>query len=77
MKEVYSMEKIKPMLFTTLKGYSKNQFVKDLISGIIVEIEYSYQLSMSDKNTQIITLLKVNFSAACKFTKVINNLTSV
>ena len=38
MKEVYLMEKIKPMLFTTLKGYNKNQFVKDLISGIIVAI---------------------------------------
>ena len=32
------MEKIKPMLFTSLKSYSKNQFVKDLISGIIVAI---------------------------------------
>lgn len=32
------MEKIKPMLFTSLKGYNKNQFVKDLISGIIVAI---------------------------------------
>lgn len=32
------MEKIKPMLFTSLKNYSKNQFVKDLISGIIVAI---------------------------------------
>ena len=26
------------MLFTTLKGYSRNQFVKDLISGVIVAI---------------------------------------
>ena len=32
------MEKIKPMLFTSLKGYNKSQFVKDLISGIIVAI---------------------------------------
>ena len=32
------MEKIKPMLFTSLKSYSKNQFVKDLISGVIVAI---------------------------------------
>jgi SulP family sulfate permease len=32
------MEKIKPMLFTSLKSYNKNQFVKDLISGIIVAI---------------------------------------
>jgi len=32
------MEKIKPMLFTTLKSYSKEQFVKDVIAGIIVAI---------------------------------------
>ena len=32
------MEKIKPMLFTSLKGYNKSQFVKDLISGVIVAI---------------------------------------
>ncbi len=32
------MEKIKPMLFTSLKGYNKNQFVKDIISGVIVAI---------------------------------------
>ena len=32
------MEKIKPMLFTTLKGYSKEQLVKDVIAGIIVAI---------------------------------------
>ena len=29
---------MKPMLFTTLKTYSKEQFVKDLIAGIIVAI---------------------------------------
>ena len=38
MKESEIMEKIKPMLFTSLKGYNKNQFVKDLISGVIVAI---------------------------------------
>lgn len=32
------MEKIKPMLFTTLKNYSKEQFIKDVIAGIIVAI---------------------------------------
>lgn len=32
------MEKIRPMLFTSLKGYNKSQFVKDLISGVIVAI---------------------------------------
>lgn len=32
------MEKIKPMLFTTLKNYSREQFVKDVIAGIIVAI---------------------------------------
>jgi len=32
------MKVFRPMLFTTLKGYSKNQFFKDLISGIIVAI---------------------------------------
>ena len=29
---------IKPKLFTTLKGYTGEQFVKDIISGIIVAI---------------------------------------
>jgi len=29
---------IKPKLFTTLKGYTVEQFVKDIISGIIVAI---------------------------------------
>ena len=31
-------EKLKPMLFTALKGYTKEQFLKDFISGIIVAI---------------------------------------
>lgn len=29
---------LKPMLFTSLKGYSKNQLVKDIVSGLIVAI---------------------------------------
>ena len=32
------MNQFKPMLFTSLKSYSKDQFVKDLISGVIVAI---------------------------------------
>ena len=32
------MEKMQPMLFTTLKNYSKDQFVKDVIAGVIVAI---------------------------------------
>ena len=32
------MEKIYPMLFTTWKTYSKEQFLKDLIAGIVVAI---------------------------------------
>lgn len=32
------MEKLKPKFFTTIKDYSKQQFVKDVISGIIVAI---------------------------------------
>lgn len=32
------MEKIRPMLFTTLKNYSKEQFIKDVLAGIIVAI---------------------------------------
>ena len=32
------MEKMQPMLFTTLKNYKKEQFVKDVIAGIIVAI---------------------------------------
>lgn len=32
------MEKLKPKLFSVLKSYNKEQFVKDIISGIIVAI---------------------------------------
>lgn len=32
------MEKLKPKFFTTMKNYSKEQFIKDVISGIIVAI---------------------------------------
>lgn len=32
------MKQLTPMLFTTLKGYRKDQFIKDVISGIIVAI---------------------------------------
>ena len=32
------MEKMYPMLFTTLKNYSKQQFLKDLIAGVVVAI---------------------------------------
>lgn len=32
------MEKLKPKLFSVMKGYTKEQFIKDFISGIIVAI---------------------------------------
>jgi SulP family sulfate permease len=32
------MEKIKPMLFSCIKGYTKQQFIKDVVAGIIVAI---------------------------------------
>lgn len=32
------MKKMQPMLFTTLKNYTKEQFIKDVIAGIIVAI---------------------------------------
>lgn len=32
------MERIKPMLLTTLKGYTKKQFINDLVSGVIVAV---------------------------------------
>ncbi|MDE6209724.1 MAG: STAS domain-containing protein [Lachnospiraceae bacterium] len=32
------MDKLKPMLFSNMRNYSKQQFVKDLIAGIIVAI---------------------------------------
>ena len=32
------METLKPKLFSTMKTYTKEQFIKDLISGIIVAI---------------------------------------
>ena len=31
-------ERLKPMLFTVIKGYNGKQFSQDLISGIIVAI---------------------------------------
>lgn len=33
-----TMEKMYPMLFTTLKNYSKQQFLKDLVAGVVVAI---------------------------------------
>ena len=33
-----SLKYIKPKLFSTLKGYTKEQLIKDIISGIIVAI---------------------------------------
>ena len=32
------MEQMKPKILTALKGYTKKQFVKDLVAGIIVAI---------------------------------------
>ena len=32
------MNELKPMLFSVLKGYTKEQFLKDTVSGIIVAI---------------------------------------
>lgn len=32
------MEKLKPKLFSVMKTYTKEQFVKDVVAGIIVEI---------------------------------------
>ncbi len=32
------MDKLKPMLFTVMKGYTKERFVKDVVAGIIVAI---------------------------------------
>ena len=32
------MEKLKPKLFSVMKTYTKEQFVKDVIAGIIVAI---------------------------------------
>ena len=32
------MNELKPMLFTVMKGYTKEQFVKDVVSGVIVAI---------------------------------------
>jgi SulP family sulfate permease len=37
-EEIMENERLKPMLFTVLKGYTGKQFVTDLISGIIVAI---------------------------------------
>ena len=31
-------EKLKPKLFSVMKTYSKEQFIKDIVSGIIVAI---------------------------------------
>ena len=37
-KEEKFMEKLVPKLFTTMKGYTRQQFVKDVVAGIIVAI---------------------------------------
>lgn len=37
-RENMEKEKMLPMLFTTLKGYNKTQFVNDLVAGVIVAI---------------------------------------
>ena len=34
----FFMEKLEPKFFTTIRDYSKEQFIKDVISGIIVAI---------------------------------------
>lgn len=34
----FFMEKLKPKFFATIRDYSKEQFIKDVISGIIVAI---------------------------------------
>lgn len=31
-------EKLKPKLFSVIKNYSKEQFIKDIVSGVIVAI---------------------------------------
>lgn len=38
MKEGYELSKLKPKLLTTLKGYSREQLVKDITAGVIVSI---------------------------------------
>ena len=37
-EDIMENEKLKPMLFTALKGYDGKQFAQDLVSGIIVAI---------------------------------------
>jgi len=37
-KERFKLSKLQPKLFTTLKSYSKEQFIKDVTAGIIVAI---------------------------------------
>ena len=36
--EEKNMEKLKPKLFSVMKTYTKEQFVKDIVAGIIVAI---------------------------------------
>lgn len=36
------MEKLKPKFFTTIRDYSKEQFIKDVISGIIAGFLVSF-----------------------------------
>ena len=33
-----NMEKMRPMLLSTLKGYTRQQFVKDVVAGVVVAI---------------------------------------
>lgn len=38
LKGTYEMEKLKPKLFSVMKGYTREQFIKDVTAGIIVAI---------------------------------------
>ena len=59
-----NMEKLKPKLFSVMKTYTKEQFVKDVISGIIVSgygydhwsaMEKNYHVHLSNANRKYST----------------------
>ena len=59
------MEDLKPMLFTCLKKYSKEQFIKDLIAGGVLDlqIDMSRTIYISSVGLRVILATKKSLDA--------------
>lgn len=64
------MEKLKPMLWSVMKGYTKEQLVKDIVAGIIVAIialPLSIALALASGVTPERGIYTGNYSRICYF----------